>query len=64
MSKTIRQLEESIAHLEIEIKSGQEWNKFPEELKPTSKSRWDQMTQNLKNQESRRLGWPSRTDEE
>lgn len=53
-----RQLEERIAHLEIEVKSQQEWDQIPESLKPTSKGRWDQMAGELKAQESRRLGWP------
>jgi hypothetical protein len=53
-----RQLEERIAHLEIEVKSEREWNEIPESLKPTSKGRWDQMAGELKAQESRRLGWP------
>jgi hypothetical protein len=58
MDRRERQLEERIAHLEIEVKMEREWNQIPEELKPTSKGRWDQMTGELKAHESRRLGWP------
>ena len=58
MDRRERQLEERIAHLEIEVKMEREWNQIPEELKPTSKGRWEQMKGELKAQESRRLGWP------
>jgi hypothetical protein len=58
MDRRERQLEERIAHLEIEVKMEREWNQIPEELKPTSKGRWNQMAEELKAQESRRLGWP------
>jgi hypothetical protein len=58
MNRNERQLEERIRHLEIEVKMQREWNEIPESLKPTSKGRWDQMTGELKAQESRRLGWP------
>jgi hypothetical protein len=59
MDRQQRQLEERIAHLEIEIKMQQEWNEIPESLKPTSEGRWEQMKCELQAQESRRLGWPS-----
>jgi len=58
MNKRERQLEERLAHLEIEVKMNREWNEIPESLKPTSKGRWEQMKGELKAQESRRLGWP------
>mgnify|MGYP000716137950 FL=1 len=58
MDRRERQLEERIAHLEIEVKMEREWNQIPEQLKPTSKGRWEQMKGELKAQESRRLGWP------
>jgi len=58
MNRNERQLEERIRHLEIEVKMQREWNKIPQSLKPTSKGRWDQMAEELKTQESRRLGWP------
>jgi len=58
MDRRERQLEERLRHLEIEVRSEREWNQIPESQKPTSKSRWDQMKQEQKNQESRRLGWP------
>ena len=58
-SKRERQLEERLRHLEIEIKAERQWNNIPDPLKPTSKGRWDQMTEELKTQESRRLSWPS-----
>jgi len=58
MDRRERQLEERLRHLEIEVKMESEWNQIPESLKPTSKSRWDQMAGELKAQESRRLGWP------
>ena len=58
MVRRERQLEERIAHLEIEVKMEREWNQIPEQLKPTSKGRWEQMKGELKAQESRRLGWP------
>jgi hypothetical protein len=58
MDRNERQLEERIRHLEIEVKMQREWNEIPESLKPTSKGRWDQMAEELKAQESRRLGWP------
>jgi len=58
MNRRERQLEERIAHLEIEVKMEREWNQIPEQLKPTSKGRWEQMKGELKAQESRRLGWP------
>ncbi len=58
MDRRERQLEERISHLEIEVKMEREWNQIPEELKPTSKGRWEQMKGELKAQESRRLGWP------
>lgn len=58
MDRRERQLEERLRHLEIEVRSEREWNQIPESQKPTSKGRWDQMKQEQKNQESRRLGWP------
>ena len=58
MDRRERQLEERIAHLEIEVKMEREWNQIPEQLKPTSKGRWEQMKGELKARESRRLGWP------
>jgi hypothetical protein len=58
MDRRERQLEERIAHLEIEVKMERGWNQIPEQLKPTSKGRWEQMKGELKAQESRRLGWP------
>ena len=58
-NKRERQLEERISHLEIEVRREREWNEIPESLKPTSKGRWDQMTRERQNQESRRLGWPN-----
>ena len=58
MDRRERQLEERITHLEIEVKMEREWNQIPEQLKPTSKGRWEQMKGELKAQESRRLGWP------
>ena len=58
-SKRERQLEERLRHLELEIKAERQWNNIPDPIKPTSKGRWDQMTEELKTQESRRLGWPS-----
>jgi hypothetical protein len=58
MDRRERQLEERLAHLEIEVKMNREWNEIPESLKPTSKGRWEQMKGELKTQESRRLGWP------
>ena len=58
-NKRERQLEERIRHLEIKVSREREWNEIPESLKPTSKGRWDQMTRERKNQESRRLGWPN-----
>ena len=57
MDRRERQLEEKLRHLEIEVRMEREWNQIPESLKPTSKSRWDQMAGELKAQESRRLGW-------
>ena len=54
-----RKLEERVAHLEIDVEYEKEWNKIPDSLKPTSKGRWDQMRDNKKTQESRRLGFPS-----
>jgi hypothetical protein len=50
MDRRERQLEERIAHLEIEVKMEREWNQIPEELKPTSKGRWNQMAEELKAQ--------------
>ncbi len=58
MDRRERQLEERLAHLEIEVKMNREWNEIPESLKPTSKGRWEQRKGELKIQESRRLGWP------
>jgi hypothetical protein len=58
MDRRERQLEERLAHLEIEVKMNREWDEIPESLKPTSKCRWEQMKGELKAQESRRLGWP------
>ena len=58
MDRRERQLEERLAHLEIEVKMNREWNEIPESLKLTSKGRWEQMKGELKTQESRRLGWP------
>mgnify|MGYP000678022345 FL=1 len=58
MDRRERQLEERLHHLEIEVKMEREWNQIPEQLKPTSKGRWEQMKGELKAQESRRLGWP------
>lgn len=55
----IKKLEERIVHLELDTKYENEWNKIPEDLKPTSKGRWNQMKNDAKAQESRRLGWPS-----
>lgn len=55
-----KRLEERIAHLELDVKYEREWNLIPEELKPTSKSRWDQIRDEAKTQESRRLGFPNR----
>lgn len=60
MEDNIRKLEERIIHLELDVKYEQEWNEIPEALKPTSKSRWNQMKNEAKTQESRRLGFPSR----
>ncbi|MFW6312012.1 MAG: hypothetical protein ACOC1K_07240 [Nanoarchaeota archaeon] len=51
-----RELEEKIEHLRIDLDSEKEWNSIPESLKPTSKSRWDQMTNEKKTNVSRRLG--------
>jgi hypothetical protein len=53
-----RELEERLRHLEIDMKSQREWDNIPESQKPTSKGRWEQMANEQKNQESRRLGWP------
>lgn len=54
-----RKLREEIEHLKIEVDSEKEWNEIPEELKPTSKGRWDQMKNEKKTQASRRLGFPN-----
>ena len=59
MSYNQRKQWEKIEHLKIDLKREREWNQIPESLKPTSKSRWNQMGQEEKNQESRRLGWPN-----
>ena len=56
MDRRERQLEERLAHLEIEVKMNREWDEIPESLKPTSKGTWEQMKGELKAQESRRLG--------
>ena len=60
MSDDNKKLEERIAHLELDVKYEQEWNAIPDSLKPTSKSRWNQMRDDMKTQESRRLGFPNR----
>ena len=54
-----KRLEERIAHLELDVKYENEWNEIPEGLKPTSKSGWNQMRDEAKAQESRRLGFPN-----
>ena len=60
MDDNIKRLEERIAHLELDVKYEQEWNEIPDSLKPTSKGRWNQMRDEMKTQESRRLGFPNR----
>lgn len=57
--RKIRQLEERVTHLEIDQKWEKEWESFPDSQKPTSKGRWDQMKEEVKLQESRRLGFPN-----
>ena len=43
-----RCLEYRITQLEIDVRREREWNDIPESLKPTSKSRWDQMSRKTK----------------
>lgn len=59
MGRNERKLEERIAHLELDVKYEHEWNVIPDSLKPTSKGRWNQMKNEGKDQESRRLGFPN-----
>ena len=59
MTRQERQLEEKIRHLEIEVKMNEEWNNTPESQRLLSKGRFNQIKQEMKGQESRRLGFPN-----
>ena len=56
----INRLKEGIAYLRINIRYEFEWINIPKAIKPTSKGRWNQMRNEQKENQSRRLGWPSR----
>lgn len=51
----LQKLREQVERLRMDIESERRWNEIPEALKPTSKSRWDQINQNNQNNISR--GW-------
>jgi hypothetical protein len=53
MDENIRELRKEISDLKIEIDSERRWNEIPEVLKPTSKSRWDQLKEKRKAQNRR-----------
>lgn len=57
-NRTERLLEERIAHLEVDIKMDREWNDTPKSRMLLSKGRFEQIRQEMKSQESRRLGFP------